>query len=276
MPVSSLVLLSLFIFLIIAESFIPLRKFVLSRWIRISRNLSMAFIGFLIIKLIFLPHLISFSKLAQANNLGILNLFEMGFWPKTILSVIFMDFTLYFWHLANHKVPFFWRFHLVHHTDLEMDVSTAARFHFGELVLSVFFRALQILIFGVDPLSLLIFETAVTFFALFHHSNLKLPLNFERILNKVFVTPRMHAIHHSQYLEETDSNFSAIFSYWDRPFKTLLLNVPQKEITIGVPSYGDIKDLNFINLIIMPFQKVKIWTLKKRNEDLKPKDYLCG
>src|SRR5574343_1945200 len=107
MPVSSLILFIFLIILLLAESFFPLRKFVISRWTRIFRNLSMAFFGFLIIKLILLPHLISFSNYVQTNKLGLLNLFEIGFWPRTIISIVLMDFTFYFWHLANHKIPFF-------------------------------------------------------------------------------------------------------------------------------------------------------------------------
>ncbi len=274
--IAQLILISFFLILLILENYFPLRKVVISRLERINRNISLAVIGYLVIKLLLLPHLISFSKIVEEKNWGILNLVEFSYGIKIALSIILMDFTLYFWHLANHKIPFLWRFHLVHHTDLEMDVSTASRFHFGELVLSVFFRAFQILIFGIDPIGLLIFETSVTFFAFFHHSNTKLPLFLERALNKVIVTPRMHAIHHSQILKETDSNFTTIFSFWDRPFKTLVLNIPQKDIIIGVSSYPDPKELKLVNLIILPFKKIRSWIPLNRNISDSPKDYLCG
>ncbi len=271
-----IILGSFFLFLLLMESFFPLRKVVISRWVRIYRNISLALVGYIIIKLIFLPYLVILANFAQEKKLGLLNIISLSLWPKILCSIILMDFTLYFWHLANHKVPFLWRFHLVHHTDLEMDVSTASRFHFGELILSVFFRAFQILIFGIDPLGVLIFETSITFFAFFHHSNFKLPLAFERALNKIIVTPRMHAIHHSQILAETDSNFSTIFSFWDRPFKTLSLNIPQKDITIGVSSYRDSKDLIFSRLLFLPFKKIRQWMPLQRKIPEIPKDYLCG
>jgi sterol desaturase/sphingolipid hydroxylase (fatty acid hydroxylase superfamily) len=256
------ILPAFFLFLVFTESFFPLRKSSLPRLPRILRNLSLALVGFTVIKLAFLPFLLSFSDLVLEKKWGLLNQFELTYWPKIILSVILMDMTLYFWHLGNHKISFLWRFHLVHHTDLEMDASTATRFHFGELVLSVFFRALQVLVFGIDPTSLLIFETSVTFFALFHHSNIRLPIAFERILNKVLVTPRMHTIHHSLVLEETDSNFSTIFSFWDRPIKTLRLNIPQNQIKIGVPNYQEPDQVTFLNLLGMPFKRLKRWALK--------------
>jgi sterol desaturase/sphingolipid hydroxylase (fatty acid hydroxylase superfamily) len=256
------ILPAFFLILVFTESFFPLRKSSLPRLPRILRNLSLALVGFTVIKLAFLPFLLSFSDLVLEKKWGLLNQFELTYWPKIILSVILMDMTLYFWHLGNHKISFLWRFHLVHHTDLEMDASTATRFHFGELVLSVFFRALQVLVFGIDPTSLLIFETSVTFFALFHHSNIRLPIAFERILNKVLVTPRMHTIHHSLVLEETDSNFSTIFSFWDRPIKTLRLNIPQNQIKIGVPNYQEPDQVTFLNLLGMPFKRLKRWALK--------------
>ncbi len=145
----------------------------------------------------------------------------------------------------------------------------------------LFHKGFQILVFGIDPISLFIFETAVTFFALFHHANIRLPISFERILNKVFVTPRMHAIHHSLVLEETDSNFSAIFSFWDRPMQTLRLNIPQNEIKIGVPNYQDPGQVNFINLLGMPFKKLRKWALKNgevpiREASHHPLDHLQG
>ena len=251
-----------FLILVFAESFFPLRKFSQPRLPRILRNLSLSFVGFIVIKLAFLPYLLSFSGFVGEKKWGLLNQFTLSSWPKIIISVILMDMTLYFWHLANHKISFFWRFHLVHHTDIEMDASTAARFHFGELVLSVFFRASQVLVFGIDPASLLIFETSVTFFALFHHSNIRLPISLERILNKVFVTPRMHTIHHSLVLEETDSNFSAIFSFWDRPIKTLRLNISPDQIKIGVPNYQEPDQVTFLNLLGMPFKRLRKWALK--------------
>jgi sterol desaturase/sphingolipid hydroxylase (fatty acid hydroxylase superfamily) len=279
MPVSKLspiILGSFFLFLLLMESIYPLRKVVISRWVRISRNISLALVGYIIIKLIFLPYLVSLANFAQEKNLGLLNILNLSFWAKILCSIVLLDFTLYFWHFANHKIPFLWRFHLVHHTDLEMDVSTASRFHFGELILSVFFRAFQILIFGIDPIGLLIFETSITFFAFFHHSNFKLPLPFERALNKIIVTPRMHAIHHSQILKETDSNFSTILSFWDRPFKTLSLNIPQKDITIGVSSYREPKELLLSRLLILPFRKIRNWVPLQRKTPNTPKEFLCG
>ncbi len=166
-----------------------------------------------------------------------------------------MDLAFYYWHRANHKVPVLWRFHNVHHIDPDLDVSTSFRFHFGEIALSAIFRIIQILIIGITPAVYFIYEICFTANTIFQHSNIKLPISFERILNKIIVTPRMHAIHHSQFRTETDSNYSTVFSWWDRLHKSIRLNIPHKDIVIGVPGYYKPGDSNFGNLLLLPFKK---------------------
>ena len=118
-------------------------------------------------------------------------------WVEVPLAVILLDYTLYVWHVLTHRVSWLWRFHVVHHVDLDLDASTALRFHCGELVLSVAWRAGQILLIGVSPLALSVWQTAVLLSILFHHSNVRLAVETERRLNRFIVTPRMHGIHHS-------------------------------------------------------------------------------
>lgn len=156
-------------------------------------------------------------------------------------------------HVLTHKVPFLWRFHQVHHVDLDLDASTALRFHALEMALSVPWRAAQVLVFGVSTKGLALWQTLTLMEILFHHSNIRLPAGLERRLCRIIVTPRMHGIHHSIVQEETDSNWSTIFSWPDYVHGTLKLNVPQDEITIGVPAYQDPKELTFGKLMKMPF-----------------------
>lgn len=148
-----------------------------------------------------------------------------------------LDYGNYLWHLLNHYVPFLWRFHNVHHIDLDLDVTTAIRFHYGEIVLSVFSRGAIILILGASPLLILVYEIFFEAATNFHHSNLRLPYHWEKLITKFIVTPRMHGIHYSIVKRETDSNFSVIFSFWDRIHQTLRLNIPSHAINIGVPAY---------------------------------------
>jgi len=199
---------------------------------------------------------------SSENNFGMLNLINLPSVIAGIIAFLLMDLAFYYWHLANHKIPILWRFHNVHHIDPDLDVSTSFRFHFGEIAFSAIFRIIQISIIGITPVTFLIYEICFTANTIFQHSNIKLPIGFERILNKIIVTPRMHAIHHSQFRNETDSNFSTVFSWWDRLHKSIRLNIPHKDIVIGVPGYAKSGDNNFGNLLLLPFKKQRYYWKK--------------
>lgn len=172
-----------------------------------------------------------------------------------MIGFLLLDFTFYYWHRLNHTLPFLWRFHNVHHIDVDLDVSTALRFHFGEITLSTLFRVLQLLVIGPSAGTFLIFETCFAVAAEFHHSNWRLPFRVERALNRVFVTPRMHGIHHSVIVQETDSNYSTIFSWWDRLNGSFRMITEAHTVTIGVAAYGDLADQGILRLLTLPFQK---------------------
>ncbi len=156
---------------------------------------------------------------------------------------------------------------MVHHTDPDLDITTAFRFYFGELIGSVFFRGAAVLLIGASPLVVLIFEIVFEAATQFHHTNMKLPFKFEKALNLLFVTPRMHGIHHSMVKRETDSNFSTIFSFWDRIHKTIRLNIPQNQIVTGVPVYANENELTIWNLLKLPFTKIRISKESARPEE---------
>jgi len=168
-------------------------------------------------------------------------------------------------------VPLFWRFHNVHHTDLDLDVSTAARFHFGEMIFSVAFLSLAVILFGIAPIMFLIFFITLEAATLFHHSNWRLPIWFERILNRVIVTPRMHGIHHSIVQRETNSNWGTIFCWWDKLHRTLRRDIAQNEITIGVAAYRDENELSLGKLLALPFRKQSPWQLPNGNQPDRPR-----
>jgi sterol desaturase/sphingolipid hydroxylase (fatty acid hydroxylase superfamily) len=147
---------------------------------------------------------------------------------ETALAVLLLDYTLYIWHVLTHKVPLLWRLHRVHHSDLDLSASTALRFHFVEMIVSAPWRAAQVVLIGVSPRQLSLWQTLTTMAILFHHSNTRLPLAIERALARVVVTPRMHGIHHSIVERETDSNWGTIFSLPDYLHRTVRLNVPQQ------------------------------------------------
>ncbi|MDY0190025.1 MAG: sterol desaturase family protein [Desulfuromonas sp.] len=153
-------------------------------------------------------------------------------------------------------MPTLWRFHQVHHSDMNMDVSTASRFHIGELVISALIRITLIYVLGVKLEELVMFEIVLVLAAQFQHSALKVPQSFEHWWWLVFVPPSMHRIHHSVIIKERNTNYGTIFSLWDRLFGTLLTQVDQERIHIGVGRYRDADKLMLPQLLMLPFRKV--------------------
>lgn len=231
----------------------PLRRNVEAKLRREGRNLALASISAVALQFTERPLLARLTTVIERRNWGLLRRLSLPLWLEVALAVVLMDYTLYVWHVLTHRVSFLWRFHLVHHVDLDLDASTALRFHFAELLISVPWRAAQVLIIGVSSLSFSVWQTFLFLSIIFHHSNVRLPIKFERRLNHLLVTPRMHGIHHSILREETDSNWSSGLTVWDRLHGTLRLHVPQDEITIGVPSYRAPAEVELWKILAMPF-----------------------
>ncbi|HZS04200.1 MAG TPA: sterol desaturase family protein [Blastocatellia bacterium] len=231
----------------------PLRRSVEPKLTRVARNLAVAAAGGVALGLAERPVTEPLAQRVERNKLGLLKIRSLPPWVELPLAVVLMDYTLYLWHYLTHRVPLLWRFHVVHHADLDLDVSTALRFHFGELLLSVPWRAAQVRLVGVSPLALSAWQTLLFVSIMFHHSNVRLPLAVERRLNRFIVTPRMHGIHHSTVRAETDSNWSSGLTLWDRLHGTLRLDVPQGEITIGVPAYRRPDEVTLPRIIGLPF-----------------------
>jgi sterol desaturase/sphingolipid hydroxylase (fatty acid hydroxylase superfamily) len=156
-------------------------------------------------------------------------------------------------------VPLLWRFHAAHHVDVDLDTSTGLRFHAGEILLSVPWRAIQIGLIGISPLSLSIWQTLMLVSIAFHHSNIALSPSLERKLVRFFVTPRMHGIHHSVVPEEANSNWSSGLSVWDRIHGTMRLNIPQSQLTIGLPFQRH--SLGLLKALELPVVLQEEWTL---------------
>ena len=254
--------LSLVVFgvLVRQENRRPLRRSVESKLNRDGRNLAVAGAAAVALQLTEVPIANRLTKLVERKNWGLLKILRLPRPLETILAIALMDYTLYVWHYLTHRVPFLWRFHLVHHVDLDLDASTALRFHFAELVISVSWRAAQILIIGISPASFAAWQMFLFPSILFHHSNVRLPVDFERKLQKFIVTPRMHGIHHSAVEQETNSNWSSVLTVWDRLHGTLKTDVAQNEITIGVPAYQNPDAVVLMKILSMPFEKQKpIW-----------------
>jgi sterol desaturase/sphingolipid hydroxylase (fatty acid hydroxylase superfamily) len=232
----------------------PLRRAVEPTARRHARNAAMAGLSAAALQVADRPLLAPLARWVERRRRGLLKLLRLPGWLEVPLALVLMDYTLYLWHVLLHRVPLLWRFHVVHHVDLDLDASTALRFHFGELLLSVPWRAAQVVLLGVSPRALSAWQTATVMEVLFHHSNVELPYGVERVLCRLIVTPRMHGIHHSVVHDETDSNWSSGLTLWDRLHGTLRLNVPQQGVTIGVPAYRDPHEVTLPKIVVMPFE----------------------
>ena len=241
--------------LLLAERIAPLRRAVESKLRRIVRNLSAGGVSLALMSFVQAPLLQPVAAWIVRDRIGLLQLVQWPRWLETLLAIVLLDYTLWWWHWANHRIPFFWRFHLVHHIDRDLDASTALRFHFGELALSIPIRAAQMIVIGVDPKTLWLWQTILFASILFHHSNVHLPLRFERFLVPLIVTPRMHGIHHSDRLDETNSNWSSLLSAWDYLHRTMRFDVPQERVVIGVPAYHDAADVTIGKILLLPFRR---------------------
>jgi len=236
----------------------PLRRSVESKLIRGSRNLAVAGVSAIALHLVETPVANRLTKLAERKKWGLLKIARLPRALETILAVALLDYTLYVWHVLTHRVPFLWRFHVVHHIDLDLDASTALRFHFAEMVISVPWRAAQIVVIGVSPLAFAAWQAFLLPSILFHHSNVRLSKDVERYLMYLIVTPRMHGIHHSIVEEETNSNWSSGLAIWDRLYRTVKTGVLQDKIIIGVPTYREPDEVILTKVLKMPFEKQKL------------------
>jgi len=172
---------------------------------------------------------------SASHSFGLFHRLNMSPWMKGVLAFVSFDLWMYGWHRANHELPFLWRFHRVHHSDIDMDSTTALRFHAGEIILSSLVRLPVVALLGISFGQLALYEICLQPVILFHHSNVRLPERIDQIFRAVIVTPNMHRVHHSQVMNETNSNYSSIFSWWDRLVQTFQRREDTRTIRYGLP-----------------------------------------
>ncbi len=263
------ILVVLFILLLVLQYKRPLRRWVQKLRRRYLTNFGVAVPTFAVLRFILIPAEVAVAFWASQHEFGLLNLFSLSPWLQGVLAFLLLDYLLYVWHWLNHKIPFLWRFHNVHHIDMDLGVTTAFRFHFGEMLLSAFFRVAGVLLIGAGPVAVLVYEVAFEASVAFHHSNWRLPIRLERVLSWFIVTPRMHGIHHSVVQREANSNYSNFLTIWDRFHRTIRLNIHQDEVTVGVPAYQEEGDDHTVKgLLTLPFRKQKEYW--KRTDGTQP------
>jgi sterol desaturase/sphingolipid hydroxylase (fatty acid hydroxylase superfamily) len=240
----------------------PLRKQTESKLRREARNVAVLGLSAVAVQLTEIPLVLTLTQSLLPRRWGIVRALELPFWIELPAALLLMDYTYYLWHVLLHRVPLLWRFHVVHHADLDMDASTALRFHFGEVLFTLPWRVGQVVLIGLTPVTYSAWQAAFLLSILFHHSDVELPVEWERRLNRFIVTPRMHGIHHSMVRQETNSNWSSGLTLWDRLHGTLRLNVPQTDVVIGVPVYRRPEQVTLPKIIEMPFRELpSVWEL---------------
>jgi sterol desaturase/sphingolipid hydroxylase (fatty acid hydroxylase superfamily) len=247
--------------LFVLERALPLRDSKARLLPRLLVNVAVSALAFATAGVLVQPAAVAALGFTQSESFGLMPLAGLTGVPEAVAAFLLLDLSFYYWHVANHRIAFLWRFHNVHHVDPDLDVSTAFRFHFVEVGFSAGFRVLQVVVIGPSLFAYAVYETAFQLGTLFHHSNTRLPLFLERTLNTLLVTPRMHGIHHSDIREENLSNFGVVFPWWDRLHRTLRLNIPQAQAVIGIPGYSRPDDNRVLRCLAMPFRRQRDYWL---------------
>jgi len=240
-----------------AEFLFPRRARVFSRAQRWLTNLTFGVLGTIAVRLLGPLTAVATAIWAAQSGWGVLNQLSLPSWMSLIIAVLLLDLAIYAQHWATHKVPVLWRLHKVHHTDRDIDVTTALRFHPIEIALSMLYKCALVLALGPSAAAVILFEVILNGTAMFNHANLRLPLWLDRVMRIFIVTPDMHRVHHSVVPGETHSNFGFSLSVWDRVFKTYKAQ-PQaghEEMIIGLPAYQSSRPTRIGWSLILPFQR---------------------
>lgn len=248
------------IFLLMAtwEVLSPRRPLTTSKWVRWLNNIGVVFLNSFILRLLFPAAAVGMAALSAEQDWGLLNYYSVPYPISVITAVIALDFVIYIQHIMVHAVPVLWRLHRVHHADLDYDVTTGARFHPVEIILSMLIKFATIMVLGPPVVAIIIFEVLLNTTAMFNHSNVKIPLGIDRILRLFVVTPDMHRVHHSVEDDETNSNFGFNLPWWDRLFGTYRDQpaAGHDNMTIGIHYYRNHRQVSWLpGMLSLPFRK---------------------
>jgi len=246
----------------------PRRKLTVSKTLRWTNNIGLVFFNSFILRILFPAAAVGVAISAKDQGLGLFNVYAVSPYIAVVASVIIMDFVIYLQHVLVHAVPVLWRLHRVHHADPDYDVTTGARFHTIEIILSMLIKFATILLLGPPVIAVILFEIILNATAMFNHSNVGLPAGLDRALRWFLVTPDMHRVHHSVEDDEANSNFGFSLTWWDRIFGTYR-DQPRgghQGMTIGIHKYRDTKDVSWLTgMLTLPFRgKISDYAINRR------------
>ena len=249
------IFLGVFALVVVFETLAPRRARTMPRTARWPHNIGVVVVNTLLLRLVFPTAAIGMALMAAARGWGLLNIIDAPYWLSIALSVALLDLAIYLQHVMFHAVPALWRLHRMHHADLDFDVTTGARFHPIEILLSMGIKLAVVAALGPPALGVLIFEVLLNATSMFNHANLNIPLGVDRVLRRLVVTPDMHRVHHSVLPAETNSNFGFNLPWWDRLFGTYRAQpeAGHAAMTIGIEQFRGHRDLRLDRMLVQPF-----------------------
>lgn len=256
------------VFLVMAlwELKAPFRAHSLGRTRRWPGNIGVVVVGTLAVRLLLPLGAVGIATMAESGGWGLLNVWKPPGWLAIVIAVLVLDLAIYLQHVMFHALPALWRLHRMHHADLELDLTTGARFHAIEIVLSMVIKMAVVAALGAPPVAVLVFEILLNTTSMFNHANVRLPAWAEPIVRKVLVTPDMHRVHHSVEPRETNSNFGFNLAIWDRLFGTYVPEpaLGQHGLVIGVKEIRDPTEQRLDRMLTQPFRGASSYALGRR------------
>lgn len=245
-----------FLLVALAELVWPRRTLVASKGQRWFCNISIVAIDSVAVRLLLPLMPLGMTEIATSKGWGLFNVLTVPRWLEIAVVVLILDLVIYLQHRSFHRIPLFWRFHRMHHTDLDLDVSTGNRFHPIEIIISMLIKLAVVALLGATAAAVVIFEVALNASSLFNHGNLRIPVTVDSWLRLLIVTPDMHRVHHSIIPRETDSNFGFNLPWWDRAMNTYRDQPRDGHIAmiIGLKEFRDERQLGLRSLLMLPFR----------------------
>ena len=247
----------------------PKRALTVSKTVRWVNNLGLVFLNTFLLRLIFPAAAVGMAFFAEEQGWGVFNYIEAPYWLAVIVSVIILDFCIYIQHVMVHAIPALWRLHRVHHADLDFDVTTGARFHPIEILLSMLIKFAVIIVLGPPAIAVIIFEVLLNVMAMFNHGNVRLPKAVDGFLRLFVVTPDVHRVHHSVEDNEANSNFGFNLIWWDKLFGTYMKQpgAGHTDMTIGIHKYRTPREVSWLDgMILLPFKgKISGYAINRRD-----------
>ena len=239
------------------EFALPRRRLTQPRWLRWYANLGIVALNTALVWLLLPLAPIAVAVMAESRGWGLLNLVGLPFWLEIVLAVVVLDLVIYLQHVMFHALPALWRFHRMHHADLDFDVTTGSRFHPLEIIVSILIKMAAVVLIGPPAVAVLIFEILLNGSSMFNHGNVRLPATLDRVLRWLVVTPDMHRVHHSDIPAETNSNFGFNLPWWDRLFGTYRAQprLGHEHMTIGVDAFRAPRELHLHRMLVQPLRQ---------------------